>query len=106
MVDVALLRLPHARDLSLPAYQSEGAAGLERREGRAEADRPGDAVEHHVGGYLAHEGRRLLRAHRGVLDVELVGLRLHWQRRLRWCRLNLTLFGESGESKLSFLTPP
>lgn len=29
MVDVALLRLPHARDLSLPAYQSEDAAGLD-----------------------------------------------------------------------------
>ena len=29
MVDVALLRLPHARDLPLPAYQSEGAAGLD-----------------------------------------------------------------------------
>ena len=26
MVDVALLRLPHARDLPLPAYQSDGAS--------------------------------------------------------------------------------
>ena len=29
MVEVALLRLPHARDLPLPAYQSEDAAGLD-----------------------------------------------------------------------------
>ena len=29
MVDVALLRLPHALDLSLPAYQSADAAGLD-----------------------------------------------------------------------------
>ncbi len=29
MVDVAILRLPHAHDLSLPAYQSEDAAGLD-----------------------------------------------------------------------------
>lgn len=29
MVDVALLRLPHAHDLPLPAYQSEDAAGLD-----------------------------------------------------------------------------
>lgn len=29
MVDVALLRLPHAYDLPLPAYQSEDAAGLD-----------------------------------------------------------------------------
>ena len=29
MVEVALLRLPHARDLQLPAYQSEDAAGLD-----------------------------------------------------------------------------
>ena len=29
MIEVALLRLPHARDLPLPAYQSEDAAGLD-----------------------------------------------------------------------------
>jgi dUTP pyrophosphatase len=29
MVEVALLRLPHAQDLPLPAYQSEDAAGLD-----------------------------------------------------------------------------
>jgi dUTP pyrophosphatase len=29
MVDVALMRLPHAHDLPLPAYQSEDAAGLD-----------------------------------------------------------------------------
>ena len=29
MVEVALLRLPHALDLPLPAYQSEDAAGLD-----------------------------------------------------------------------------
>ena len=29
MIDVALLRLPHAHDLPLPAYQSEDAAGLD-----------------------------------------------------------------------------
>lgn len=29
MVDVALLRLPHAHDLPLPAYQSEEAAGVD-----------------------------------------------------------------------------
>ncbi len=29
MVDVALLRLPHAHGLPLPAYQSEDAAGLD-----------------------------------------------------------------------------
>lgn len=29
MVDVALLRLPHAQDLPLPAYQSEDAAGFD-----------------------------------------------------------------------------
>ena len=29
MVDVAVLRLPHAESLPLPAYQSDGAAGLD-----------------------------------------------------------------------------
>lgn len=29
MVDVALMRLPHAQDLPLPAYQSEDAAGVD-----------------------------------------------------------------------------
>ncbi|WP_026785132.1 dUTP diphosphatase [Pleomorphomonas koreensis] len=29
MVDVAVLRLPHAEGLPLPAYQSDGAAGLD-----------------------------------------------------------------------------
>lgn len=29
MIEVALLRLPHAGDLPLPAYQSEDAAGLD-----------------------------------------------------------------------------
>lgn len=29
MVEVALLRLPHAQDLPLPAYQSDDAAGLD-----------------------------------------------------------------------------
>ena len=29
MIEVALLRLPHAKDLPLPAYQSEDAAGLD-----------------------------------------------------------------------------
>ena len=29
MIEVALLRLPHAQDLPLPAYQSEDAAGLD-----------------------------------------------------------------------------
>lgn len=29
MVEVALMRLPHAQDLPLPAYQSEDAAGLD-----------------------------------------------------------------------------
>lgn len=29
MIDVAVMRLPHAEDLSLPAYQSEDAAGVD-----------------------------------------------------------------------------
>ncbi|MBS1167547.1 MAG: Deoxyuridine 5-triphosphate nucleotidohydrolase Dut [Proteobacteria bacterium] len=29
MVDVALMRLPHAQDLPLPAYQSQDAAGVD-----------------------------------------------------------------------------
>ena len=29
MIDVAIMRLPHGADLPLPAYQSEGASGLD-----------------------------------------------------------------------------
>ena len=78
--DLAGLREPRdeiaADDERLLVGERERRAALERREGRPEADRAGDAVQHHVGVDVAHELHGLVDAERGVLDAELGGLRL------------------------------
>ena len=47
-VEVAIVRLDHARDLPLPAYETAGAAGMDLRAAVPEAEplvlRPGDRV--------------------------------------------------------------
>ena len=66
-----------ADDERLLVGERERAARLERRERRAEADRPGDAVQDDVGLDIPHQLLGLVGAERGVLDAELVGLRQH-----------------------------
>ena len=64
-----------ADDERLLVGERERAPALERGEGRAEPDGSGDAVEHDVGLDVADELLGLVRTERGVLDVELLGLR-------------------------------
>ena len=63
-----------ADDQRLLVREREGAAHLERGEGRAQSDRAGDAVEHDVRLDVAHQLLGLDGAERGVLDVEFLGL--------------------------------
>ena len=65
-----------AHDQGLLVRERERAAGLERSERRAETDGPGDAVEHDVGIDIAHQLLGLVGAERGVLDLEVLGLRV------------------------------
>jgi hypothetical protein len=65
-----------ADDERLLIREGERRAALEGRDRGGEPHRPRDAVQHHVGVHVAHELHGLVDADRGVLDVELRGLRL------------------------------
>ncbi|MDR6099717.1 hypothetical protein QE454_003336 [Microbacterium sp. SORGH_AS454] len=65
-----------ADDQRLFVGEGEGAPRLEGGDGGTESDRPGDAVEHHVGLDVADELLGLDGAEGGVLDAEGQGLRL------------------------------